>query len=120
MMTGADRCLYARTRQQTPRYGSMGGLLTTATNHARFLIAIMDPGPADAFHLKQASIREMLTPQVKVEDGPGYSISWALGWKVAKTDEFGVLVSHGGDQSGFHSLADVDGSKMGIRNPHEW
>src|SRR6476661_4204601 len=95
------------TSADAARYGSMGGLLTTATNYARFLIAIMDPGPADAFHLKQASIREMLTPQVKVEDGPGYSISWALGWKVAKTDEFGVLVSHGGDQSGFHSLAEM-------------
>lgn len=93
------------------RYGSMGGLLTTATDYAKFLIAIMDPKPADAFCLHDASIREMLTPQVKVEDGPGYSISWALGWRVAKTVDFGVLVSHGGDQSGFHSLAEMSPSR---------
>ena len=93
------------------RYGAMGGLLTTATDYARFLIAIMDPKPADSFRLKEASIGEMLTPQVKVEDGHEYSISWALGWKVAKTTDFGVIVSHGGDQSGFHSLAEMSLSR---------
>jgi len=99
------------TSADAARYGSMGGLLTTATDYARFLIAVMDPKPADAFRLKEASISEMPTPQVKVEDGPGYSISWALGWKVAKTVDFGVLVSHGGDQSGFHSLAEMSPSR---------
>ncbi|MFN7920847.1 MAG: serine hydrolase domain-containing protein [Bryobacteraceae bacterium] len=89
------------------RYGSMGGLLTTAVDYAKFLIAILTPRPGDAFHLRPATIAEMLAPQIKVEDGPGYSISWALGWKVAKTEKFGVLVSHGGDQSGFHSLAEM-------------
>ena len=102
------------------RYGSMGGLLTTATDYARFLIAVMDPKPADAFRLNEASIREMLTPQVKVEDGPGYSISWALGWKVAKTIDFGLLVSHGGDSIGF-SLAggNVAEPEIGIRDPDQ-
>lgn len=93
------------------RYGAMGGLLTTANDYARFLIAVMTPVPADRYRLNEASTREMLTPQVKVEDGPGYSISWALGWKVARTDDFGVLVSHGGDQSGFHSLAEMSVSR---------
>jgi CubicO group peptidase (beta-lactamase class C family) len=99
------------TSADAARYGSMGGLLTTATDYANFLIAIMDPKPADVFRLRKASIDEMLTPQVKVEDGPGYSISWALGWKVAKTVEYGVLVSHGGDQSGFHSVAEMSPSR---------
>ncbi len=93
------------------RYGSMGGLLTTAPDYARFLLAFLDPKPADAFHLAAGSITEMLTPQVKVEDGPGYSISWALGWKIAKTAEYGVVVSHGGDQPGFHSLAEMSPSR---------
>ncbi len=93
------------------RYGSMGGLLTTAADYARFLIAIMDPKPADTFHLREASIAEMLTPHIKIEEGQGYSISWALGWKVAKTVDFGVLVSHGGDQSGFHSWAEISPSR---------
>lgn len=99
------------TSADAARYGSMGGLLTTATDYARFLIAIMDPQPADAFRLNKASIAEMLTPQVKVEDGAGYSISWALGWKIANTVDYGVLVSHGGDQSGFHSLAEMSPSR---------
>ena len=93
------------------RYGSMGGLLTTAPDYARFLLAFIDPKPTDAFHLKASSIGEMLTPQVKVEDGPGYSISWALGWKISRTVDYGVLVSHGGDQSGFHSLAEMSPSR---------
>ena len=108
---GRPLAVHKYTSADAARYGSMGGLLTTATDYARFLIAVMDPKPADAFRLKEASISEMLTPQVKVEDGPGYSISWALGWKVAKTVDFGVLVSHGGDQSGFHSLAEMSPSR---------
>ncbi len=95
------------TSSGAARYGSMGGLLTTATDYSKFLMAMIDPKPADAFRLGQASLREMLTPQVKVENGPGYSIWWALGWKVAKTAGLGVLISHGGDQSGFHSLAEM-------------
>jgi len=89
------------------RYGSMGGLLTTATDYAKFLIEIVEPKPADAFRLTQASLGEMLRPQVKVEDGTGYEIWWALGWKIAQTEEFGELVSHGGDQTGFHCIAEV-------------
>lgn len=88
------------------RYGSMGGLLTTATEYAKFLIEIVDAKPADKFRLTPASREEMLRPQVRVEDGPGYAISWALGWKIAQTEEFGKLVSHGGDQTGFHSIAE--------------
>ena len=60
------------TSADAARYGSMGGLLTTARDYANFLIAIMDPQPADAFHLKKVSVKEMLTPQVAVESGPGY------------------------------------------------
>ncbi|MBI4909471.1 MAG: beta-lactamase family protein [Acidobacteria bacterium] len=94
------------TSADAARYGSMGGLLTTAADYAKFVIEIMAPKPADTFRLNTASWREMLRPQVKVEDGPGYSISWALGWKIARTAEYGELVSHGGDQTGFHSLAE--------------
>jgi hypothetical protein len=84
----------------------MGGLLTTATDYAKFLIEVIAPKPADAFRLSQASLMEMLRPQIKVENGSGYSVSWALGWRVAHTDD-GDLVSHGGDQSGFHSTSEV-------------
>lgn len=36
----------------------MGGLLTTATDYAKFLMEVMDPRPTDAFRLNQA--KEML------------------------------------------------------------
>ena len=88
------------------RYGAMGALLTTATDYAKFLIEVIDPKPADEFRLSRANLIEMLRPQIKVEDGPGYSISWALGWRVARTAE-GDLVGHGGDQTGFHSTSEI-------------
>jgi CubicO group peptidase (beta-lactamase class C family) len=88
------------------RYGAMGGLLTSASDYAKFLIEVIDPRPADTFRLNRTSLNEMLRPQVKVEDGPGYSISWALGWRVAHTAD-GDLVSHGADQTGYHSTAEV-------------
>jgi CubicO group peptidase (beta-lactamase class C family) len=95
------------TSADAARYGSMGGLLTTAQDYARFLIAMLDPGKGDAFRLRKETIAEMLRPQIKVQDGPGFSIFWASGWKIAKTSELGELVSHGGDQPGFHSLAEM-------------
>lgn len=94
------------TPADVARYGAVGGLLTTATYYAQFMIEVMDPKRTDAFRLNPASLREMLRPQIKVESGSEYTISWALGWKIAQTAEFGDLVSHGGDQTGFHSIAE--------------
>lgn len=97
-------------RQPTPagveRYGAMGGLLTTAGDYAKFLIEVLRPKPQDASRLSRASVDEMLRPYVKVEDGNDYSVFWALGWRVAKTSS-GVFVSHGGDQTGFHSTSEI-------------
>lgn len=90
----------------TARYGAMGSLLTTATDYAKFLIEVMAPKPADSFRLNAASLAEMLRPQVKVDTGPDYSIDWALGWRVAQTPA-GVLIGHGGNQTGFHSLSEI-------------
>ncbi len=93
------------------RYGAMGGLFTTASDYAKFLIEVIDPEPADAFRLERTTVNEMLRPQVKVEDGPGYAISWALGWRVAQTEN-GDFVSHGGDQTGYHSTAEISVARM--------
>lgn len=94
------------TAAAVARYGAMGGLLTTATDYAKFLIEIIDPKPEDAFRLSRVSLTEMLRPQVKVADGKGYSIWWALGWRVAHTADHD-LVGHGGDQTGFHSISEI-------------
>jgi hypothetical protein len=73
----------------------------------------MSPKPEDEFRLSQTSLTEMLRPQAKVENGRGYSIWSALGWRVAHTPE-ADLVSHGGDQSGFHSTSEISlASKSG-------
>ena len=94
------------TRASVARYGAMGGLLTTATDYARFLIEILEPKPQDAFRLSRTSLTEMLRPQVKVEESKDHSVWWALGWKVVQTADHN-LVSHGGDQTGFHSTSEI-------------
>lgn len=88
------------------RYAAAGGLLTTASDYARFLIEVMRPKPADAFRLTRKSLSEMLRPHTGVALNDGYKISYALGWRVAQTTN-GELTGHGGDNPGFHCLAEV-------------
>ena len=38
------------------RYGAAGGLSTTATDYARFLIEVLDPKPSDAFRLTEPAV----------------------------------------------------------------
>jgi CubicO group peptidase (beta-lactamase class C family) len=99
---GHDETGEPRTIRQKPtapamaRYAAAGGLCTTPTDYARFLIAVMDPKPRDAFHLKKKSVQEMLRPQVKIND----SNSWALGWQIHHTEK-GDFICHGGGNPGF-------------------
>jgi CubicO group peptidase (beta-lactamase class C family) len=94
------------TATDAARYGSSGALFTTPTDYARFLIEVIDPKPSDRFRLNLASVKEMLRPQVQVESNDEYSIAWALGWRIAHTKN-GDLFSHGGDNTGFHSIAEA-------------
>jgi CubicO group peptidase (beta-lactamase class C family) len=87
------------------RYGSAGALLSTPTDYAKFLIEVINPKAADAFRLNRASLDEMLRPQIKVQETDEYSIWWGLGWRIAKTKD-GELISHGGDNQGFHCDAE--------------
>ena len=81
------------------RYAAAGGLGTTASDYARFLIEVLDPKPSDGFRLTESSRAEMLRPQVKVDD----KSSWALGWQILH-ERKGDLLSHGGDNPGFKSF----------------
>jgi len=87
------------------RYASSGGLHTTTSEFARFLLEIMNPKPADDFRLSAATRREMVRPQVKLD--PNVKIdgatSWALGWAVQERPTGNVIV-HSGGQQGFKSL----------------
>lgn len=53
-----------------------GSLLTTASEYAKFLTRMMEGGPKDEFSLSEATRREMLTPQVRINS----SLAWGLGW----------------------------------------
>ncbi len=81
------------------RFGAAGGLTTTPTEYARFLIEVVDPALADPFRLNTASRDAMIQPQVRLDD----SSSWALGWQVLH-QETGDLLSHGGDNPGFKAF----------------
>ena len=81
------------------RYAAVGGLHTTATEYARFLIEVLDPKPPDAYRLSREIRDEMIRPQVKVDD----TSSWALGWQVFH-NKYGDIISHGGDNPGFKAF----------------
>src|SRR5207248_827107 len=53
------------TGPSVARYAAAGGLCTTPTDYAKFLIEVIEPGPRDAFRLKRDTLKEMLRPQVK-------------------------------------------------------
>ena len=82
------------------RYAAVGGLLTTPTDYAKFMIEVLNPKAPDDFRLTRETIREMLRPHVKVVNGP-YTSSWALGWQIQDNG----LINHGGDNKGFHCHA---------------
>jgi CubicO group peptidase (beta-lactamase class C family) len=101
------------TAESVARYGSAGALLTTPTDYARFVAAVIEPAPRDNYHLDSKSVTEMLRPHVKLEGGM-YPASWALGWQIFHNDKRDFIY-HGGDNAGFHcyAVASVAG-KSGI------
>lgn len=78
---------------------SAGSLRTTATEYAQFLIAMMKPGTIDSNYLTEASLKQMLTPQIKLS----YSLDWGLGWGLEKTNK-GNFFWHWGDLVTFKSF----------------
>jgi CubicO group peptidase (beta-lactamase class C family) len=88
------------TAVDAARYGSAGGLHTTPTDYARFLIELIDPKPRDGYRLTADSLKEMVRPQVKVTD----SHSWGLGWAIEHKKTGGDIITHSGDNPGFKAL----------------
>jgi len=81
-------------------------LRTTPTDYARFVIAVMN-----GTGLKETTVRQMLTPQVKVDQGcvvcvgrkalkPSESLAWGLGVGLQHTEQ-GDAFWHWGDNPGF-------------------
>jgi CubicO group peptidase (beta-lactamase class C family) len=90
------------TAPNVARYGAAGGLHTTPTEYAKFLIEVIDQKRSDAFRLRKDSLEEMVRPHVKTNDKQ--QSSWALGWQVQHTTK-GDFICHGGYNTGFHSFA---------------
>ena len=97
---------YGHNRQSQPKpmskpkaASSAGSLRTTATEYAQFLIAMMKPGKIDSNNLTEASLKQMLTPQIKLS----YSLDWGLGWGLERTKK-GNFFWHWGDLVTFKSF----------------
>lgn len=88
------------------RYGSAGGLLTTAKDYAEFLINLFEGKDNDPYRLNSSSLQEMFRPQIKLRDDQKVDEcnAWALGWGIRDLPT-GRVVIHSGGQSGFKSLA---------------
>jgi CubicO group peptidase (beta-lactamase class C family) len=93
-----------------------GSLQSTAADYARFLVALLNPGPASP-----ALVDSMLTPQIAIRSermfGPGAwrdsdeeagapDLSWALGWGVFDS-EAGKAFFHTGHDFGWQNYAVV-------------
>lgn len=87
------------TATDAARYAAAGGLRTTPTEYARFLVEVITAADGDAFRLKRHTRDEMIRPQVSVDQDS----SWALGWQIRRTGT-GNVVQHGGDNKGFHAF----------------
>lgn len=88
------------TGPSVARYAAAGGLCTTPTDYARFLIELVDAKPSDDYRLKKATLEEMLRPQVK----RNAESSWALGWEINHTAQ-GDFLRHGGGNPGYACFA---------------
>jgi len=92
-------------RRKPTEANAAASLNTTAQDYAKFVIAVMN-----GTGLKKETAREMLMPQVKVQEGctdcinkPGTgqlssTISWGLGWGLQRTED-GDSFWHWGDSN---------------------
>lgn len=77
-----------------------GSLQTTASDYARFMIHVMDSSHREKFELADATRRQLLTPQIKIND----SLAWGLGWGLEQT-EGRRYFWHWGEHFAFRTLA---------------
>jgi CubicO group peptidase (beta-lactamase class C family) len=105
-VTGKPLTKAKPTATDAARYAAVGGLHTTASDYAKFLIEVLDPKASNAFRLNQTSHREMLRPQIQLAEGEKIddADAWALGWAIQQR-KTGQVILHSGGQTGFRSLA---------------
>ncbi len=99
------------SRPAITRYAAMGGLLTTPSDFAKFMIEILESKGPDNVRLKPESLADAFRPHIAVSSGNQAAGSWGLGWHL-KGDG---LFDHGGDNRGFHCHAVASSkSKAGL------
>jgi len=92
-------------------------LHSTAADFAKFMLAVMRPSADNPYHLSSNLAKEMLTPQVKVNDSAPWredwpkpeiklneSVSWGLGWGLQHTAT-DVPFWHWGDNGNYQNFA---------------
>ena len=88
---------------------SAGGLLTTASDYAKFMLLMMDrPGRA-AWEISDAARQAMLTPRLDVR---GRDISRGLGWELEQSSA-GPLFQHSGSNYGIFKTLGVGDARTG-------
>ena len=103
------------TRLERARYrhaNAAYSLVTTASDYARFLVALLDPANAAPHGLSAASVAAMLKHQVRADardpiERPGRAkgreVFWGLGFGLNTTAEGDVVYHSGANRTGFRS-----------------
>lgn len=88
---------------------SAGGLLTTASDYAKFMVLMMDRPKRAAWEISDAARQAMLTPQVEVR---GRDIARGLGWEL-ELSSADPLFQHSGSNYGIFKTLGVGDAQRG-------
>ncbi len=108
----ADGTFLARARYT--HANAAYSLVTTASDYARLLVAMLDPEGSAPHGLSRASVAAMLGHEVRVDvrdpiERPGWAkgreVFWGLGWSLNATPGGDVAHHSGANSTGFRSFA---------------
>lgn len=88
---------------------SAGGLLTTASDYAKFMALMMDGRDRAAWEIGEAARQAMLTPRIDVR---GRDIARAPGWEIERSPT-GPLFQHSGSNYGIFKTLGVGDARSG-------
>ncbi|MEN3331373.1 MAG: hypothetical protein V7641_738 [Blastocatellia bacterium] len=120
MAAGHSQAGKASPKNKGTQANAAASLRTTPTDYAKFVIAMMN-----GTGLKETTVQQMLTPQVKLDEGcvtcmgrkvlkPSDALSWGLGVGLQHTEQ-GDAFWHWGDNGGFKDyVVAFRKQKMGV------